>query len=232
MAEALRVARQLSHPFSLGYAQLFAMILGALQHDVQATAHHADICLAMSREHGMGLWLSNATIFRGWARAEQGEVAAGLAEMRAGIRAFRANGNVYIVPFFLGLLAQQYARLGRLERALSVVSEALDGVERTGERWYEAELHRSRGLTLLARRADVGAEAAFQRALEIAPYQQAKAFELRAASGLARLWQLQGRHSEALRLLEESCGGFGSDCATPDLIEARSLLASCRGPSG
>jgi predicted ATPase len=192
MDSALETARELSHPFSLGYAQLFAMILGALQHDAPATAHHAEASLVLSRQHEMTLWLTTATILRGWARAETSDIATGLAEMRTGIRAFRAGGNAYIVPFFLGLLAQHYARLARLERALSVNSEALAAVERTGERWYGAELYRSRGVILAARGDEVGAELALRRALEIARYQEAKPFELRAADCLAQLSSMSG----------------------------------------
>ena len=75
---------------------------------------------------------------------------------------------MYIVPFFLGLIAEQYGKIGRIERGLTFVSEALAAVERTGERWYEAELYRSRGALLLARNDHVEAEVALQRALAIA----------------------------------------------------------------
>ena len=71
--------------------------------------------------------------------------------MRRGITAFRATGSVFFVPYFLGLLAEQYGKIGRVERGLTLVSEALAAVERTGERWYEAELYRCRGALLLAR---------------------------------------------------------------------------------
>ena len=179
MERALHLGHELAHPNSLGYAHLFAMMLAALQHDVDIVARHAEACLALSREHTMGLWLSNATVFLGWTRAERGDFAAGLADMRRGIRLFRAGGNVYIMPFFLGLLAQQCARAGRLERALSILTVALAAVERTGERWCAAELLRLRGIAHRSLGDDRNAEVAFQQALTIAQAQQAKTFEAR-----------------------------------------------------
>jgi predicted ATPase len=155
--------------------------------DAYATAQHAEACLALSAEHGMEMWHTESAIFRGWARAEQGRLAEGITEMRRGMAAFEAMGNVFIMPFFQGLLAEQYARIGRLERGLTLISRALATVERTGERWYEAELYRCRGMILLERGDHSGAESAFQQALDIARYQQAKAFELRAATCLAHL---------------------------------------------
>ena len=149
--EALQVARELSHPFSLGYVQAVQMILWTLRHDARAVAQQAEECLALSREHGMVLFMAMATIMRGWALAEQGDAEAGIRRCATGLTAFRAGGNVYIAPFFLALMAQQYANTGRIERGLTLVSEALAAVERTGERWYEAELYRMRAEQLLAR---------------------------------------------------------------------------------
>ena len=156
----------------------------------------------------MGMWLAHATIMGGWALAEQGDREAGIAEMRRGITAFRATGCVYLIPFYLGLLAEHYGKIGRTERGLTLVAEALAAVERTGERWYEAELFRCRGELLLSRDDAVEAEAAFQRALGIARYQAAKAIELRVATSLARLWQRQARYADGRQLLERRAPGL------------------------
>jgi predicted ATPase len=109
---------------------------------------------------------------------------------------------------------------------LTLVSEALAAVERTGERWYEAELYRCRGALLLRRDDDVEAEVALRRALGIARYQAAKTIELRVATSLARLWQCQASYADARQLLEETCAWFGDGVATPDLTDARALLAT------
>jgi predicted ATPase len=226
--EALHIAQKLSHPFSLAYALAWGVILEAERHELRATAAEAEACLALSREGGMAMWLSQATIMGGWALAEQGDLEAGIAQMHRGITLFRATGSVFFLPYFLGLLAAQYARIGRVERGLTLVSEALAAVERTGERWYEAELYRCRGALLLARDEVVEAEAAFQRALAIARYQAAKMVELRVATNLARLWHGQARYADGRQLLEASCAWFADGAPTLDLIDARLVLAACR----
>jgi predicted ATPase len=172
----------------------------------------------------MDMWNTESVIFHGWALAEQGQVAQGIAQMRRAMAAFRAMGNAFILPFFGSLLAEQYIKIGRLERALTLVSQALATVERTGERWCEAELYRCRGVILLKSGDHSGAKIALLRALDIARYQQAKAFELRAATSLARLHLLEARHAEARDLLESICAWFGDDQQSTEAGEARALL--------
>jgi predicted ATPase len=186
MKRALDLAQELAHPNSLGYAYLFAMMLAYLERDVERVARHADACVVLSHEHAMNLWLSNGMIFRGWSAAERGDVAAGLAEIRRGIRLFRSGGNVYIMPFFLALLAEQSSRLRRVDRALAILSVALAAAERTGEQWFAAELHRVRGVILRALGDNHQAEAAFQQALSIAHAQQAKTLEARVVQEINR----------------------------------------------
>jgi predicted ATPase len=116
--------------------------------------------------------------------------------------------------------------VGQVEQGLHLLAEARALVDKTGERYHEAELHRLHGV-LLVRQAvpDVQAAAAcFQQALAIARRQQAKAWELRAALSLARLWQHQGKHAEACALLAPIYGSFTEGFDTADLQEARALL--------
>ncbi len=136
----------------------------------------------------------------------------------------RAAGGEYMRPYFLALLAEQYGNLGNLERGLTLVAEALAAVERTGERWYEAELHRRRGELWLRCGDAAAAEAAFLRALAVARSQEAKAFELRAATSLYRLRQRREQRLEAHRILAETYAWFGEGFDTPDLADARALL--------
>jgi DNA-binding SARP family transcriptional activator/predicted ATPase len=197
--QSLALAQRLTHPFTLGYALAWDALLQNQQRNVQATRAQAEAVIALSREHGFKLWLAMGTILRGWALAEQGrrqdEIEAGIALMRDGLAAFRATGSVYKRPYFLGLLAEQYGRLGNVERGLTLIAEALAMVERTGERWCEADLHRCKGELMLARHDAGGAEVAFQRVLDVARYQGAKAIERRAATRLARLRQHHGSAS-------------------------------------
>jgi predicted ATPase len=124
-------------------------------------------------------------------------------------------------------LAYGYSRAGQPEEGLRVLSGALRTVNRTDERYYEAEVHRLRGDLLLAQggvEAETEAEASFHKAIEVARRQQAKSLELRAAMSLGRLWQQQGKRQEAHELLAGIYGWFTEGFDTADLQEAKVLL--------
>ena len=139
---------------------------------------------------------------------------------------YRATGAELWAPDFLLLLAQAHGWAGRPGTGLALLAEALDRAEASGGRWLEAELHRFRGELLLTppERDPVAAEAAFRRALAVARDQGAGQWELRAATGLARLWQAQGRRTEARDLLAPVHGRFTEGLDTPDLREAEASL--------
>src|SRR5262249_37524081 len=129
-------------------------------------------------------------------------------------------------PYWLALLAEAQRARGEPDAGLTVVTEALTLAETTGERWYEAELYRLKGALLLQQHADnqAEAEASFHKALDIARTQQAKSFELRTATSLARLWQQQGKRQEAHDLLAPVYGWFTEGFDTADLQDAKALL--------
>jgi predicted ATPase len=130
--------------------------------------------------------------------------------------------------YFLGLQAEALVRGGQIEPALAVLTEALAAVQGTGTVFHGAELQRLRGEFLLwrggAENAGGEAEACFREALSMARQQQAKSLELRAAMSLTRLYQQQGRQTEARPLLAETYGWFTEGFDTPDLQEAKALL--------
>jgi predicted ATPase len=129
---------------------------------------------------------------------------------------------------FLGLLAEACERAGQVEEGLRALHEALEVMQTSEERLYEAEVYRLRGELLLQQStAQQGeAEASLQQALTVARRQQAKSWELRAAMSLSRLWQGQGKQEEARQLLAQIYGWFTEGFDTPDLQEARALLAA------
>ena len=183
--------------------------------------------MALAAEQGFPHFVATGTFFRGWALFAAGGAAdAAITEMRRGLAAKRATGAEIKVPYYLGLLAAAQTRAGRPSEAPPLLAEALARVDRTGDRRFEAELHRRRGCVLL--RLDPGdrtrAEGAFQRALEIARSQSARLFKLRAARDLARLRRDQGRVAEARDLLAPIYAAFTEGFAFPDLAEARALL--------
>src|SRR5262249_17609682 len=129
------------------------------------------------------------------------------------------------------LLAEALATVGLTEDGLAALAEALGTAEKTGERWYEAELYRLKGtLTLQSKvqgpksKVEQEAEEYFLRAIEIARRQQAKSLELRAVMSLSRLWQQQGKKDEARQMLTDIYSWFTEGFDTKDLQEARTLL--------
>jgi adenylate cyclase len=145
----------------------------------------------LSAEHGFALWLAGGEILRGAALAGLGRIEEGRALTRAGLDGWRALGTELILPHALSVAARVEVLGGRVEHALQLLEEALVIAVRTGERWYEPELHRRRGDLLRVRRAPTKEDAAlaancFERAVDLAARQGARLFEARArASGAA-----------------------------------------------
>ena len=152
--------------------------------------------------------------------------------MHQAITAWEALGATLARPRKLLWLAEVYGSVGQADTGLRLLEEALREVEQTGERVWEAEVHRLRGDLLLAQRdtvrTQVDAEACWQQALAVARGQHAKVWELRAAMSLARLWQRQRRRAEARSLLTSTYHWFTEGFDTPDLQEARVLLDELR----
>jgi len=149
--------------------------------------------------------------------------------IRSGSTAYCATGAAAWVPLHLGLLAEACEIAGQLEEGLSLLDEALPIMDRTGERWFAAELYRHKGQLLLRQGHSEAAEELYRKALSIAREQQAKLWELRAAASLARLRRDQGRRAEARDLLAPVYGWFTEGFDTPDLKEAKALLDELGG---
>ena len=141
-----------------------------------------------------------------------------MAQVRQGIAACRATGAAMFVPYFCTLLAEVAAHLGHPEDALQALAEAHTLVEQHEERWWEAEVCRLRGVLLLRQPGTPQEEAEtwLQRALDVARRQEAKSLELRAAMSLARLWQQQGKRTEARTLLTPIYAWFTEGFDTAD----------------
>lgn len=203
---------------------------------------------------GWGTGLRGWALIECAARSEtQEQREAGLVQLQDGLAAMQAIGVELWFPLFLSAVAQGSAQGGQTEEGLRVIAEALAMVEKNGERWNEAELYRIKGeLTLQQSRASLGqvsnksqtgqeqsetpksqilnpqcpaeAEACFLKAIAIAQKQQAKSWELRAATSLARLWQQQNKHADAHQLLAEVYNRFTEGFETRDLLDAKALI--------
>src|SRR5262249_32155974 len=201
--EAVTLGQQIAHPFSLGYALNWAAMCHQFRREVHATQERAEAVIRLAMDQGFPLWMAFGAILRGWALAHQGQTKEEIEQMHWGIRAWRATGAELLRPYFLALLAEAYGTRGQPEAGLTALTEALTLADTAGERWYESECYRLKGALLLQQNSDNQAEAesCFSQAISIAQRQQAKSWELRAATSLARLWQQQGKRQEAQDLL-------------------------------
>ena len=224
--EVMAMARELSHPYSLAWTwSMVARFYQGLR-DVAAVYEHAEAAVALSTEQGFSFWAAVGTSLRGWALAMQGQAEEGMAQVRQGTAAMRATGAAAFVLYFCTLLTEVCDHLGHTEDGLQALAEAHTIVEQHEERWWEAEVHRLRGVLLLRQPLpqQEEAEAWLRRALDVARRQEAKVLELRASMSLARLWQQQCKRDAARQLLGEVYGWFTEGFDTTDLQEARILL--------
>jgi predicted ATPase/DNA-binding winged helix-turn-helix (wHTH) protein len=230
--EAIAIARESSHPHSLAYALVFGAMFHQMRRDVRAVEEWADAAITLCDQIEMALWRGWAIAMRGWTLTERGALDEGIAQIQAGLDAVRATGAATFDPYILALLAEAGGSRGQLARGLTILDDALNAGERTGERYYEAEIYRLKG-ELLSRSGknkkktpdpEREAEACFRRAIEIARGQQAKSLELRAVISLSRLLKAQGKAREARSLPAEVYGWFTEGFDTSDLKEAKELL--------
>ena len=162
-----------------------------------------------------------------------GRAAEGIRLMEDALAAHRATGANFLSAYNLSRLAEAHARAGEGARAAALAQQAIAEVERTGERWWEAEAHRIQGEILLATAPSHpdAAAARFERALDCARRQDARLWELNAALSLARLWTSKGARQRAQRLLAPVCRAFPDGVEIAALAEARQLLSGAAAPS-
>ena len=230
---ALTLAHDVAHPYSLAMAHFYAARLHQARGERQAVHTQTMALISLAGEHHYAFWETQGRILQGWAQAaEQPE--AGLMHMRQGLQAYRATGAEIGREYFLMLLAEAEGYAGHPAAGQEWVGKAQAVVQATAAQYCTPELWRLQGELLLhaeggGRKTALNAEDCFQQALAVARRQQAKAWELRAAISLGRLWQQQGQPAAAAALLEPISHQFTEGLATADLQEAKRLLAELRG---
>ncbi len=223
--EALDYARQVSHPFSLGYALGYASLLLSFLREWQTAQVVTEEGITLSARHGFALFSAGSTMGQGWILVTQGRLQEGILQIRQGLSTWQAIGAELLRPYLLGVLAEAYGMAGQAGEGLTALTKAFAQVDKTGERMWEAELHRLKGELLRKQgEAEAEIEACFCRAIDVARRQQARSLELRATVSLSRLWQSQGKKVEARQVLAEIYDWFTEGFDTSDLQEARSLL--------
>jgi predicted ATPase len=224
--DAVSLARKLVHPFSLARALWFATWIHYFRGNWGKAQEEAKAVIDLSRERAFAIWEPAGMMLLGGALAHQGQPEEGIQTMRRGLTAYRATGAEVVRPYLLSLLAERYRSARKPEEGLTVLAEALALVEKTDERWCEAELYRLRGELLLRQAIPAAeeAEACFRQALDTSRRQGSKSLELRAATSLSHLLHSQGRGGEARPLLAEAYDWFTEGFDTLDLQEAKALL--------
>ena len=224
--EMLALAQALAHPYSLVQAQHYAAFLHQRRREVSEVQGLADAILTLATAQGFPLWVGYGTFWRGWALAAQGQSETGMAQMHQGLAAFLATGQMVSQSAYLVILAEAAEHAGQVAQGLHLLAEAQAAFEASGRCDGLAEASRLQGALLLRQAVPdvVQAEACFQQALSVARRQEAKAWELRAAMSLSRLWQNQGKRDAACELLAPIYGWFTEGFDTANLQEAKALL--------
>jgi len=217
-------ARRLAHPSTLALSLDNGARLLTLIGDNAALDDRAGELIAVATEQGFPLWRAVGTIFRGWVKVKNGDVTEGISLLRRGSVAYQATGAHVNMTHYMALLAAAFEIAGQVEEGSTLLDDALQVVDRTGERWVAAELNRHKGQLLLRQGDSDAAEELYRKALSIAREQEAKLWELRAAVSLARLRRDQDRPAEARDFLAPVYGWFTEGFETPDLQEAKALL--------
>jgi predicted ATPase len=226
---AVRSAETLGHPVTLAHALSFAALVHIYRHVPSAAADYAGRALRICEEHRIAEWHAFALCTQGWAFGASGESEKGLTQIGQGLESFRTGAFQHIL---LALQADAQLAIGKPEAALASVAAGLEAVEKAGGAPLEAELYRLKGEALLAGAGTPSeAETAIEKAIAVARRQNAKSWELRAATSLARLRRQQGRPQEAAALLAPILAWFTEGLDTADLQEAKALLDKLTEPA-
>ena len=224
--EGVTLAQKIAHPFSLAMAHYFMAQVYQYRLEIDTVSHQAQVAIDMCEEHGFESFHAQATVLSGWATAARGESDLGIETIQKGLEAWQATGTGMRRPYFLALLGDALYRANILAEGIEIVTEAEALIKKTGETRWHAETLRLKG-ALLERNGSAASEVegAYRRALHIAEQQEAKSLQIRAAISLCRFWSKAGRQKEAHDLLAPLFNWFSEGFETPDLVDAKTLLA-------
>jgi predicted ATPase len=222
--DAEQLAERLAHPLSIFHSYLWEAVLRIFRREPDLAFRRSQDGEAFAIEQRLAQPL-NPNVLRGAALFERGSVGDAAASIQAGLAARETIGWQFFRPYHLAIVGAVLGRAGDHEGATAALAEAQAIIEASSERWWEAEIHRLKGVLLLSRRNLGESERCFAEAIRIAQQQQAKSLELRAATNLARLWGEQGRRSDARELLAPVYDWFTEGLETGDLKDAAALLS-------
>jgi adenylate cyclase len=221
--EGIELGRAKAHPFSLALALCFAAMLHRLCRDCERVHMQATEAITLSTEQEFPLWRGLGKVLLGWTMAQSANGNAAIEQIEQGLAELAATGTEVGAPGALLLLAEAQRSAGRDADALGSIQLGLEIATGKHQHSWEAELLRLQGEALGAQRA-AEAEASLRRALDVARRQQARSLELRAAMGLGRLLNGQGRKADAHHLLAPILQCFTEGFETQDVRDAQALL--------
>ena len=224
--QALEHAREIGQAVELMYALFLAWLTNIQCRDYATATALVDELVALADEKGALYWKVVGMMGRACTSALTGKASEAVHTITSVITALWSTGSTFLAPQILTCLTRAYAELGQFDDAWGCIGKAMRAVERTKETWFEADLHRTAGEIALLSPGPYEAKAQvyFERALAVARAQEARSFELRAATSLAQLWRDQGKRAEAHGLLAPVYGWFTEGFDMPDLKEAKALL--------
>jgi class 3 adenylate cyclase/predicted ATPase len=223
-ASALELGHRLRHPPSLAHAAWWSATLQQLLRDPEPCREYSELTIKIGREQGSNMFVV-CPLLLGWCTFESGQISEGLERMEDAVEATRKSVRRFYYDYELLVLGESLLKAGELGRAQQVVQEALDYIEGSHSRLFEAEAYRLSGALAYQGHNDAAeAERRWLRAVDTAEQQGALAFKLRAATALCRLWRDQNRTDSARDLLWQIYSQFTEGHDTPDLRDAKALL--------
>jgi predicted ATPase len=227
-------ARRCGHPFNLGWGLTRGALVFDHLREPDELLKRTEEAERLGREHSLPILTEVlAPLFSAVALIRKGQLAKGIASLKAALTIWEAGGGRVGILYVKGVLAEGMAQLGDLDDALHLVGESITQIERFGceDRFHHAENLRLKGWMLSLKGDLEGAERNFLASLDWARRQQAKSWELRTSTSLARLWQSQGKRQDAYELLAPVYDWFSEGFDTKDLLEAKALLDELAEPS-
>jgi len=223
-------ARRLGYPFDLGYVLSDGARVFDFRCEPNELRKRVEECERVGRENNMPVLCAGALPYYGIALVREAKPAEAIVLLESGIATWERSGGKLDTPYWKSVLAEAMVLTGKVDNALQLINEQIEQVERPGwgERHYYAETLRLKGWMLMLNNDFKGAENSYLASLDWAREQQAKSWELRTSTSLARLWQSQGKRKEALELLKPVYDWFTEGFDTKDLKEAKALLDELR----
>jgi class 3 adenylate cyclase/tetratricopeptide (TPR) repeat protein len=232
MDEAIEMAVQLRRPFSVAFANMYAIVLMHFRLEYAEVRPRSEALIELSRENGLPFWLAAGEMClartiagEGQFRGDEAAMTSGLAMLKKAVESLAASGADLIHTFSFIMLAEVYLTMKRVDECLRALDQIAQRVEQKDHRLLEVEVHRIRGEAILLRPdGAIEAERCFRHAIEIGVRQGAKSWRLRAATSLARLLLKTDRRDEARAALTPGYAEFTEGFETNDLREAKALI--------